>query len=176
MTMPDVDRRSPVSPSTETRTRSWSMRIGRRAAAAEIPAPGAIWVTWAGYPRLGPPAPPDDDDHEEQDDGGGRGGDPLVPGLALLVRHEADGPLPGVVRGPAGDLLRVGADDELVDGLGQAAAAVVHDLLDGLGVLRKIRPTRALVSSHAGKGRAPQRGGRSRRERARLVHRAAVPS
>src|SRR3954469_10129064 len=135
MTMPAVDRGSPASPSTETRTRSCSMRIGRRSAAAELATPGAVWVTPAGYPRLGAPTPPGEGDPHEQ--GGGRGGgrDPLGPRLGLLVGDEADRPLAGVVRGAPGDLLGMGADDELVDRLGQAATAVVDDLLDGLRVL-----------------------------------------
>ena len=48
--IPDVERRSPASPSTETSTRSWSIRIGRRSASSVPVPPGAVWVTPAGYP------------------------------------------------------------------------------------------------------------------------------
>src|SRR4051812_14129491 len=114
MTMPEVDRRSPASPSTETRTRSWSMRIARRSGDVVGGPGGAVWVTSAGYPRLGATAAPYDDDHHEQHERGGRRGHALVPQLALGVRDEAESPRPGVVRRAARDLLGMGPDDEFV--------------------------------------------------------------
>lgn len=51
MTIPAVERRSPASPSPDTSTRSWSIRMGNRSAdgaAGTVGAPLEVWVTAAG--------------------------------------------------------------------------------------------------------------------------------
>src|SRR5207302_2033813 len=125
------------------------MRIGRRSADVAGTPVGALWVTPAGYPRLVAAAAPDDDQRDQQDEGCGGRRDPLVPELTPLVRDKAHGLLAGVVRRPAGDLFRVGADDELVDGARQPLPAVVDDLLESLRIVREVLTACPLVSAHA---------------------------
>src|SRR3954469_12088577 len=142
ITMPPVERRSPASESTETRTRSWSMRIG------------VLSATDPSHRLLREAAYDDHEDHEP-DDGAAHLED--VVGARVAVRVHEVRLQPGDL--PTNDRLRAGPVGELVDRRGQPLAGRLDVVLDRGG--RGLLPGRVglghgvLLAVRAGPARMP---------------------